>query len=556
MTEQLILAGRYRLETPLGRGGMGEVWRARDERLGRAVAVKLLLAPPGGDGRVDPAAAARFHREARIAAGLRHPGIAAVHDFGEDGGRLYLVIELVDGRDLNAVVRDHPGGLPHERASLLAARIAAALEAAHERGVVHRDIKPANVMADARDEITVLDFGIARYADAVTDLTGGAAIGTPAFMAPEQFGGRAQVDARADLYSLGALLHVLLTGAPPYAADSMPSLLHAIMTDPPPSVRERRPDVPEALDALVRELLAKDPADRPADAAEVIARLTGASARPRRGAATQVAAPPPEQAGAASTRPPNTKAPNTKAPNTKAPNTKAPNTKAPSTKAPSTKAPSTKAPSTKAPSTKAPSTKAPSTKAPSTKAPNTKAPSTGAPSSGRGGGRQALRRVAYGGAAVAAVVLANPGHLVFEGGAFDEAPQCRAMTPGDLAAVTPSIGGDGEARMCQWEVTQGQNKWTFTVRALRGTPGVLKSGPRRAADTVREAGERTGASGIALGDGGLVFGDEDTGRTFLFRVSNLVARLEVGLYGQEKPEIDPTARKIAEQLADRLRDLA
>ncbi|GAA1838851.1 serine/threonine-protein kinase [Actinomadura bangladeshensis] len=490
MTEQTILAGRYRLESLLGRGGMGEVWRARDERLGRAVAVKLLTAPPGAGGRTEPAAAARFRREARIAAGLRHPGIAAVHDFGEDAGRLYLVIDLVDGRDLNAVVADHPGGLPPERVSRLAARIAAALEAAHERGVVHRDIKPANVMVDGRDEITVLDFGIARYADAVTDLTGSAAIGTPAFMAPEQFDGRAPVDARADLYALGALMHALLTGAPPYVADSMPSLLHAIMLSPPPSVRERRPDVPEALDGLIRDLLAKDPADRPASAAEVAARLTGEPAPPeetRPAAPTRIAAPPRRPAAAAAgTRP-------------------------------------------------------------------------AAPAGGErtASARTVLRRVFYGAAAVFAVATFNPGHLVFKGGAFDEPPDCRAMAPGDLAGIVPSTSGNDEATACQWAVTQDRNKWLFTLRAVRAAPGAYKSGPRRASDSVRQA--RKGAPGaqeLPLGDGGLLLEDKDTHRTLLFRVSNLVVRLEVGLYGRDELDIEPTADKIAGQLAGRLRDLA
>ncbi|CNF25697.1 serine/threonine-protein kinase pknH [Mycobacterium tuberculosis] len=501
MTEQTILAGRYRLEAPLGRGGMGEVWRARDERLGRAVAVKLLTAPPGAGGRIEEAAAARFRREARIAAGLRHPGIAAVHDFGADGGRLYLVIELLDGRDLNAVMRDHPGGLPHERAARLAARIAAALAAAHERGVVHRDVKPANVMVDDRDEITVLDFGIARYADAVTDLTGGAAIGTPAFMAPEQFDGRAPVDARADLYALGALMHVLLTGAPPYVADGMPSLLHAIMMTPPPSVRERRPDVPAALDGLVRDLLAKDPAGRPASAAEVIARLTGEPREPRPGVTAPVTVPATAPVAVPVTAPPADSAGTVVLP---------------------------------------------------------AAPGGGPAATARRSraGRTVRAATALFATGVAAflVALANPGDVIFDGGAFDGIPDCADVAPRGLPAVEVRATGDADSRSCVWETRNGL--WTVTLSAVRIEAERFRSGPHRARDLVRRhRAAAKDAADVELGDDGFVHRFEDVRRLTEFRLSNLAVSVDVGSGGRQDAGIDEVAQLFAAEVAGKLRTM-
>ncbi|MFC7728611.1 serine/threonine-protein kinase [Actinomadura keratinilytica] len=271
------IAGRYRLVERLGRGGMGEVWRAVDLRLNRAVAIKLLVREPHGAGGGDRAAA-RFRREAKIAAGLQHEGIAVHYDAGWDDGRPYLVMELLDGRDLGAVMREHPHGLPLPTVRDLGAQVAEALGAAHERGVVHRDVKPANIMVLPGDRVKILDFGIARYADRTSELTGSAVVGTPAFMAPEQFEQGARPDARTDLYALGAVLFVMLTGRPPFAADTVGALVKKIVLDPPPRVRELRPEIPEDLDGLVAALLAKNPADRPPDVGPVVAVLRGRSA--------------------------------------------------------------------------------------------------------------------------------------------------------------------------------------------------------------------------------------------------------------------------------------
>lgn len=292
MRTGLRLADRYRLDALLGRGGMGEVWRGLDERLGRPVAVKILTAPAGTDARL----ADRFRREAEIMARLRHPGIVVVHDAGEDEHLLFLVMELLDGEDLSAVLKRHPRGLPVDRAMRLTEGIADALHAAHQRGVVHRDVKPANVMAHLGDRVTVMDFGIARYADQVTELTGSAILGTPAYMAPEQFEKAHEPTPQTDLYALGGVLFALLTGRTPFNGDSLHALIREIVLSDPPRPREVRPDLPGELDDLVHALLAKDPRDRPPDALAVAERLRAVPApRPEARPPVPAQAPPPGQ---------------------------------------------------------------------------------------------------------------------------------------------------------------------------------------------------------------------------------------------------------------------
>ncbi|MFF0521211.1 serine/threonine-protein kinase [Actinomadura nitritigenes] len=306
MRTGLRLADRYRLDALLGRGGMGEVWRGLDERLGRPVAVKILTAPAGTDARL----ADRFRREAEIMARLRHPGIVVVHDAGEDEHLLFLVMELLDGEDLSAVLKRHPQGLPVDRAMRLTEGIADALHAAHQRGVVHRDVKPANVMAHPGDRVTVMDFGIARYADQVTELTGSAILGTPAYMAPEQFEKAHEPTPQTDLYALGGVLFALLTGRTPFNGDSLHALIREIVLSDPPRPREVRPDLPGELDDLVHALLAKDPRDRPPDALAVAERLRAVPA-PRLEARPPIPAqaPPPAQAQSPGQVPPPAQAP-------------------------------------------------------------------------------------------------------------------------------------------------------------------------------------------------------------------------------------------------------
>ncbi|XVQ06816.1 protein kinase domain-containing protein [Spirillospora sp. CA-255316] len=265
------VAGRYRLVEVLGRGGFGEVWRATDLLKDRGVAIKFLGREVAESG---PVWLGKFKQEARIAVRLEHPGITRVDDFGEYDGQWYLVMELLHGETLAAELARYPGGLPVERARSVIAQVAEALAAAHEAGVVHRDLKPANVMALAGDRVKICDFGIARWQDAATSQTlRGRLTGTPLYMSPEQWRG-GDIDHRADLYSLGCVLYALLTGRPPFAGESLPVLMARHLSADPPPLRRIRPDIPADLDRLVGDLLAKDPAARPATAEAVAARLT------------------------------------------------------------------------------------------------------------------------------------------------------------------------------------------------------------------------------------------------------------------------------------------
>lgn len=272
-----VIEGRYALAELLGQGGFGEVWRAEDSRVGRQVAVKIGYPQTPEDTR-------RFEREASLAGNLAHPNIATIHDFGrtEREGRdaVYLVMELLRGRSLADVLE--AGVPPLADALEWAGRIADALGAAHAAGIVHRDVKPANVMVTDGGVTKVLDFGIAKAgsgsgAVTTTGLTAtGMVIGSFPYMAPERWTGGANgvpVDGRADLYALGCVLMELLTGARPFAAREMHELLAQHLTTAPPAPSSLRAELPDALDSLVLELLAKDPADRPADAAEVSRRL-------------------------------------------------------------------------------------------------------------------------------------------------------------------------------------------------------------------------------------------------------------------------------------------
>lgn len=263
--------GRYELTRELGRGGMGVVWAAYDPRRGGEVAVKLLQPRPGaGD---FTSLERRFLREASLTARLRHPGIPAVHDHGSHEGRLYLVMDLVPGRALDAVL-ESDGPLPVERAADVTRRTAEVLAHAHAESVVHRDLKPSNLMLTPDGELKVLDFGVAAALDpqpGETRFT--AANGTPGtvmYMAPEQAVG--ETVPASDLYSLGCVLYELLTGTPPFAAGSQFLLYHRHAHDPVPPLDERRPGVPAGLRELVEALLEKKPEDRPASATEVAAR--------------------------------------------------------------------------------------------------------------------------------------------------------------------------------------------------------------------------------------------------------------------------------------------
>lgn len=280
MRSGLELVGRYRLEDLLGQGGMGEVWRGVDLRMRRPVAVKILPLRGAADGD----AVVRFRREAENAAALNHPGITTVHDIGEhtDGGMrlLFLVMELMNGRDLASVLKENPGGLPVPQVTDWAVQILDALAAAHRHEVVHRDIKPANLFLTDDGQVKVCDFGISRLADATKITVTGSAVGTPLYMAPEQIEGRA-LDERTDLYAFGCVLYQLLTGTTWVDADSsVGAIFYQHLNQTPVSPRSLRPDIDDRLSAVVLDLLAKRPDDRPIDASNVAERLRGLDSHP------------------------------------------------------------------------------------------------------------------------------------------------------------------------------------------------------------------------------------------------------------------------------------
>jgi serine/threonine-protein kinase len=282
--EARVLGGRYRLIEPLGSGGMSVVWKGYDEVLGRAVAVKVLH--PGH--AVDPDARDRIRAEAQRAAKLAHPYITAVHDFGESGsGVPYVVMELVTGPTL--ADRIDAGPVPAADTLRICAQIAAALTAAHARGVVHRDIKPVNVMLPASG-VKVLDFGISAVAGEHEPAPDGRSVwGTPAYLAPERIDGGAVTPA-SDVYALGLLLYRLLAGAPPWHTESIADLFDAHRFVAPAPLPVDLPGVPDAVRRLCLACLAKDPRDRPATA-EVATVLAAAAGRPPAPARAPAASP-------------------------------------------------------------------------------------------------------------------------------------------------------------------------------------------------------------------------------------------------------------------------
>ena len=269
--------GHYRIIALLGRGGMADVYRAEDERLGREVALKAV--PP--EFARDPERIERFEREVRAAARLSHPNIVTVFEFGHGEGQHFYTMDLMAGGDLKARIRTHPEGMAPEEARRVASAVAQALDYAHRRGFVHRDVKPENILFDEDGRPQLTDFGIARAMESGTRMTAtGMSIGSPHYMSPEQAQGL-EVDGRSDLYSLGVVLYEMLTGRLPFEAGNTLAVAYAHVNNPVPEL----PPALAAWQPLLDRLLAKSPEERYASAGElasVLARREAASAATRR----------------------------------------------------------------------------------------------------------------------------------------------------------------------------------------------------------------------------------------------------------------------------------
>jgi len=256
------LAG-YRIESVIGRGGMGVVYLAEHLQLQRKVALKILAPELAGDERFR----SRFLRESQLAASIDHPNVITVHDAGEANGVLYIAMRFVEGTDLKTLL-GREGPLDPARAVEIVAQVAAGLDAAHEKGLIHRDVKPANILLGAGDQAYLTDFGLTRRTTSESGLTRtGQFLGTADYMAPEQVKGD-PVDGRADVYAMGATLYEALTGEPPFVRDTEMAVLYAHLHDTPPVASKRAAGLPEAIDAVLSRALAKDPADRFAAAGE------------------------------------------------------------------------------------------------------------------------------------------------------------------------------------------------------------------------------------------------------------------------------------------------
>lgn len=256
-TSGITLGGRFQLTERIAIGGMGEVWKARDQILGRVVAIKILKEEYSGD----PAFLNRFRAEARHTALLNHEGIANVFDYGEEGGSAYLVMELVPGQPLSAVIEKEQMLSPDRTLSIVG-QTATALAVAHRQGLVHRDVKPGNILVMPDGRVKITDFGIARLADQVPLTATGQVMGTAQYLAPEQATGQPATGS-SDIYALGVIGYELLAGRRPFSGESQIAIALAQVNDAPPPLPE---SIPRPVRALIGSMLAKDPADRPRDA--------------------------------------------------------------------------------------------------------------------------------------------------------------------------------------------------------------------------------------------------------------------------------------------------
>jgi eukaryotic-like serine/threonine-protein kinase len=277
MAKKTQRIGRYKILGELGRGAMGIVYRAEDPNLDRVVALKTIILEEDTGKEYTK----RFFLEAKAAGKLNHPNIVTVYDFGEEDGVAYLAMELVEGTDLRERLKDAKGeGLPAVDAVDVAQQVAEGLGYAHERGIVHRDIKPGNIMLQPRGQAKIMDFGLARMRVADHKTSTGMVLGTPKYMSPEQVAGQ-PVDQRSDIFSLGIVLHEMLTGARLFAGEDAPQIMHNVVHvehEPPTRLK---PGLPAMLDFVVARALKKDPALRYQDAFELSADLASCLAELR-----------------------------------------------------------------------------------------------------------------------------------------------------------------------------------------------------------------------------------------------------------------------------------
>ncbi|MGI8491370.1 MAG: Stk1 family PASTA domain-containing Ser/Thr kinase, partial [Acidimicrobiales bacterium] len=263
MAEQQVFSDRYELVRHIARGGMAQVYLAKDLQLDRHVALKVLFPELS----VDRSFVERFRREAQAAASLSHPNIVSVYDWGQGERTYFIVMEYIDGHTLSSLIRQGP--FDADRAAVIGSEVAAALQFAHGKGVIHRDVKPGNVLLDRAGQVKVTDFGIARAVGAKEGLTQtGSVMGTATYFSPEQAQGFA-VDARSDVYSLGIVLYEMVVGKPPFAGDNPVSIAYKHVREEPVAPRVANPAVPPAFDSIVMKAMAKDAGERYPTAGEL-----------------------------------------------------------------------------------------------------------------------------------------------------------------------------------------------------------------------------------------------------------------------------------------------
>ncbi len=254
--------GPYEIKAELGRGGMATVYRAYDPRVDREVAIKVLPR----EMLHDPQFHVRFEREIKMVAKLEHPAIVPIYDVGDIDGQPYYVMRLMSGGTLSDWIEK--GGFSIEDTARIIERLASGLAYAHKKGVIHRDLKPGNILFDQNGDPYLSDFGVAKFMDVAQNLTGSAVIGTPAYMSPEQ-AQSGEVDARSDVYGLGAIIYEMLSGSQPYSAETPMGVVVKHITEPIPEILDSKPELPEAVDTIIKTAMAKEREQRFATTSEL-----------------------------------------------------------------------------------------------------------------------------------------------------------------------------------------------------------------------------------------------------------------------------------------------